>query len=53
MHLYFSTLYFRMAEKLAKVSEHFIHQKEVSSVADVLEQSCSKKPEKPSKSLKL
>jgi len=53
MHLNFSRLYFRMAERLAKVLEHFIHHKEVGSVADVLEQSCSKKPEKPSKCLKL
>lgn len=44
-------LYFRMAERLAKVLEHLIHQKEISSVVDVLEQSCSKKPEKPSKPL--
>jgi len=51
MNLSIGVLYFRMAERLAKVLEHLIHQKEISSVVDVLEQSCSKKPEKPSKPL--
>ena len=37
-----------MAEKLAKVLEQLIHTGEIKSVADVLEQSCSKKADKPS-----
>ena len=37
-----------MAEQLAKVLEQLIHNSEIKSVADVLEQSCSKKVDKPS-----
>ena len=37
-----------MAEQLAKALEQLIHNNEIKSTMDVLEQSCSKKTDKPS-----
>ena len=37
-----------MAEQLAKVLQQVISTKDIKNVVDVLEQSCSKKTDKPS-----